>query len=50
MNDPATAYGFVYHLEILLLFGALVAIGPLARHSSASPSTPHRFGLAELPA
>jgi BCD family chlorophyll transporter-like MFS transporter len=51
LTDPATGYGFVYHLEIGLLFAALVAIGPLARHAGApASSTPHRFGLAELPA
>ncbi len=53
LSTPATAYGIVYHLEIGLLFAALVAIGPLARYAPASassaPSTP-RFGLADLPA
>lgn len=55
MSAPATAYVVVYHLEIGLLFAALVAIGPLARYApapapvSAAPSTP-RFGLADLPA
>jgi BCD family chlorophyll transporter-like MFS transporter len=50
LNNPATAYGVVYHIEIALLFGALIAIGPLARHVPASTPTTHRFGLAELPA
>lgn len=54
MSTPATAYGVVYHLEIGLLFAALVAIGPLARYAPASDSTPvpstPRFGLADLPA
>ncbi len=55
MTTPATGYIVVYHLEIGLLFAALVAIGPLARYAPASasdssaPSTP-RFGLADLPA
>ncbi len=53
MTSPATAYIVVYHLEIGLLFAALVAIGPLARYapakSSASPET-LKFGLADLPA
>ncbi len=58
MTSPATAYVVVYHLEIGLLFAALVAIGPLARYAPAAPSasasspipsTP-RFGLADLPA
>lgn len=53
MSTPATGYIFVYHLEIGLLFAALVAIGPLARyaHGSASPTpSTQRFGLADLPA
>lgn len=33
--DPATGYSFVYHIEILLLFAALVAVGPLSRHGRA---------------
>ena len=53
MTSPATAYVVVYHLEIGLLFAALVAIGPLARYApapaSSAPST-SRFGLADLPA
>jgi BCD family chlorophyll transporter-like MFS transporter len=51
LTDPAVAYGVVWHLEIALLFAALVAIGPLARFApAASPETRERFGLAELPA
>jgi BCD family chlorophyll transporter-like MFS transporter len=53
MATPATGYIVVYHLEIGLLFAALVAIGPLARYAPGSalpaPST-QRFGLADLPA
>ncbi len=53
MTTPATGYIVVYHLEIGLLFAALVAIGPLARYApapaSSAPST-QRFGLADLPA
>jgi len=51
---PITAYSFVYHLEIYLLFVVLVALGPMVRASRLSapahhntPSTP--FGLAQLP-
>ena len=52
LNSPVTGYGTVYHLEMLMLFAALVAIGPLVRRSS--PQVPdaqqgHRFGLADLP-
>lgn len=56
MSAPATAYSVVYHIEIALLFAALVAIGPLCRYgrAPASDSTPvpstQRFGLADLPA
>ena len=40
----------VYHLEIVLLFATLVALGPLVRPRSADV-TPHhrRFGLSEFP-
>jgi BCD family chlorophyll transporter-like MFS transporter len=48
LTGPAVGYGFVYHLEIGLLFACLVAIGPLARHAR-EPSQPARFGLAEFP-
>lgn len=50
LNTPVTGYGVVYHIEILLLFAALVAIGPLARTNSdeADPSSA-KFGLAEFP-
>jgi BCD family chlorophyll transporter-like MFS transporter len=48
LTETAVGYSFVYHLEIALLFGTLVAIGPLVRvgRGEASPS---RFGLADLP-
>jgi BCD family chlorophyll transporter-like MFS transporter len=49
-------YAFVYHLELLMLFATLAAIGPLVRrHRPASlthtqPGTERqRFGLAEFP-
>lgn len=48
LRSPALGYSFVYHLEIALLFGTLIALGPLVR-KSARRSTPARFGLAELP-
>jgi len=49
--DRADAgYGVVYHLEILLLFATLVAIGPLVRSARApAPLSSSRFGLAEFP-
>ncbi|MEM9194100.1 MAG: MFS transporter, partial [Myxococcota bacterium] len=42
-------YSFVYHLEIALLFGTLVAIGPLVRSGASTGSSSTRFGLAEMP-
>ncbi|MFM2036096.1 MAG: hypothetical protein RL459_1361 [Pseudomonadota bacterium] len=54
---PITAYSFVYHLEIYLLFVAMVALGPMLRSSSLAaraqgqpPGTSStHFGLAQLP-
>jgi BCD family chlorophyll transporter-like MFS transporter len=48
--QPVTGYSFVYHIEMVLLFITLIAIGPLVRRASdpVSPS-PERFGLADLP-
>jgi BCD family chlorophyll transporter-like MFS transporter len=46
--SPATGYSTVWHIEIVLLFMSLVALGPLARRT---PAVSHRarFGLAEFP-
>jgi BCD family chlorophyll transporter-like MFS transporter len=50
MQVPSAGYTFVYHLEILLLFAALAAIGPLAGRLRGVTSTPsERFGLASHP-
>jgi BCD family chlorophyll transporter-like MFS transporter len=50
LTGPATGYGVVYHLELLLLFATLIAIGPLVRVRSAGRQLPQaRFGLAEFP-
>lgn len=53
LRSSSVGYSFVYHLEIALLFGTLIALGPLVRVSSARRSAngnpPARFGLAELP-
>jgi BCD family chlorophyll transporter-like MFS transporter len=47
---PATGYTVVYQLEIILLFAALVAIGPLVGTIGRdSPATAGGFGLAEFP-
>jgi BCD family chlorophyll transporter-like MFS transporter len=53
LNDPSVPYSVVYHLETLLLFGTLVALGPLVRlvRSGAIRRAPDgEFGLADLPA
>ncbi len=50
MTDPAIGYTAVYHIELLLLFLTLVAIGPLVRRSTETTNTSQStFGLAELP-
>ncbi len=54
MNTPATGYSIVYHIEIMLLFAALIAIGPLAKHAPQSSTDTQtdsdgRFGLTEFP-
>ena len=50
MTAPEAGYSFVYHLEIALLFAALIAIGPLVRPARVATSPPAtRFGLAEFP-
>jgi BCD family chlorophyll transporter-like MFS transporter len=49
LTEPATGYGVVYHVEIVLLFLALAAIGPLVGSRPAQSSASSRFGLAELP-
>ena len=48
---PSTGYGAVYYLEIILLFGALIAIGPLARYAPADDDSKQstKFGLAQMP-
>lgn len=43
-----SGYGVVYHLELVLLFLTLAAIGPLARHARADRRQSN-FGLAEMP-
>ena len=53
LNSPAVGYGFVYHVEILLLFVALVVLGPLvgsrrrAAHArSGTPLAPAAFAFS----
>jgi BCD family chlorophyll transporter-like MFS transporter len=50
LAQPATGYSAVYHLEMLLLFITLIAIGPLVGRRSTSPNPEStRLGLADLP-
>ena len=51
LTDPNLGYSFVYHLEIGLLFLALIALGPLVRITplSATEHTGDSFGIAEFP-
>ncbi|MEM9475550.1 MAG: PucC family protein [Pseudomonadota bacterium] len=53
LASPATGYSIVYHLEIALLFGTLIVLGPLVRLSfiRIQPKTTEsgKIGLADLP-
>jgi MFS transporter, BCD family, chlorophyll transporter len=53
MADPSVPYSLVYHIETLLLFATLVALGPLVRlvrTGAIARESGKDFGLAELPA
>jgi BCD family chlorophyll transporter-like MFS transporter len=50
LADASVGYSFVWHLEIVLLFAALVALGPLASWSRGQSRPTGRFGLPEFPA
>jgi len=55
LQTPTVGYAAVYHIEIILLFLTLIAIGPLARHrerdnDGRALDRPQRgFGLADMP-
>ncbi|MFN7643015.1 MAG: BCD family MFS transporter [Burkholderiales bacterium] len=50
LAHPATGYAAVYHVELLLLFTTLIAIGPLVRSSRRAPvPSSSKFGLPVLP-
>ncbi|MEM9098332.1 MAG: BCD family MFS transporter [Pseudomonadota bacterium] len=51
LEMPSTGYGFVYHIEIGLLFATLIAIGPLVRRFRDVSETRGgtKLGLAEMP-
>jgi MFS transporter, BCD family, chlorophyll transporter len=47
---PATGYGVVYLIEIILLFATLATIGPLVRNRAKTQDPiSSKFGLAEFP-
>ena len=48
-SGPATGYGTVYHIEIIILFAALVAIGPLTRRPGEQADSQPGLRLAEFP-
>lgn len=48
LQNAATGYSVVYHLEIVLLFVALAALGPLASVAVTHSKT-RQFGLADFP-
>jgi BCD family chlorophyll transporter-like MFS transporter len=48
LTDPSVGYSMVYHVEMLLLFLTLIAVGPLVKRSrSVSPVVPQPLGLTE---
>ena len=51
MAGRATGYTAVYTIEIILLLGTLVVLGPLVGRNRTDASTPGsaRFGLQEFP-
>lgn len=49
LHDRSAPYLIVYHVEIALLFAALVAIGPLVRRVDSRLPADGKLGLAELP-
>ncbi len=52
LTGPATGYGVVYLIEIILLFVTLATIGPLVRNRIGTKSQKpisSKFGLAEFP-
>ena len=53
LNAPSTGYSVVYHIEIALLFGTLIVLGPLVRLAFLKPQPTtketSRIGLADFP-
>lgn len=49
LTGRSVGYGIVYQIEIVLLFAALIAIGPLVRSAGTLAASQAKFGLAEFP-
>lgn len=49
MQHATTGYSVVYHIEILLLFVTLIAVGPLVRTRLKATAPNGRIGLADFP-
>jgi BCD family chlorophyll transporter-like MFS transporter len=50
LSGPSAGYMFVYHIELLMLFLGLAAIGPLAGYRKAEEGQDNaNFGLPEFP-
>lgn len=47
--SKVSGYMFVYHVELGLLFAALIAIGPLVRITTGPKLVAERLGLADMP-
>jgi BCD family chlorophyll transporter-like MFS transporter len=48
---PSVPYSVVYHIEIVVLFAALIALGPLVSMVRAGAiRRQQKFGLVDLPA
>ena len=49
MQTPASGYGAVYHIEIVLLFVTLAALGRLVRRPGEVGEDSKRLELADFP-
>jgi BCD family chlorophyll transporter-like MFS transporter len=49
LDVPTTAYAFVYHIEIFILFAALIALGPLVRQPGEQIQQLPDLRLADFP-
>ena len=49
LDNAAVGYGVVYHLELLMLFVTMVAMGPLVYRRQLKGRPTEKFGLADFP-